>query len=53
LKLIRDDMVSSFAFNFDLRPYTKAAVDAQLAASEGRRAGLEAGAYTRPLLSST
>jgi len=48
LKLEFDDLLSSFAFNFNLRRYTMAAcLDTLL------RDGLEAGAYTRPLLSST
>jgi hypothetical protein len=48
LKLIYDGPLSNFAFNFNLRRYTKELVlflEAPVAS--------EAGAYTRPLLSST
>jgi hypothetical protein len=61
LTLEYDEVLSTFAFNFNLRRYMKAQVEAadeakagvQTQLSQATAEKLEAGAYTRPLLSST
>jgi len=58
LKLYYEEPASNFAFKFKLRRYIKAAEDAVAAAEAANAAvkaaeGIEAGAYTRPLFSST
>jgi hypothetical protein len=62
LNLTHDETLSSFAFNFNLRHYTKlrAVLDAvqrrrraRRAREQGSQGGVTAGAYTRPLFCST
>jgi len=57
LKLKRDELLSSFAFKFNLRRYIvegKALNDAEMLCDAAAAAGIdrEAGVYTRPLFSS-
>jgi hypothetical protein len=56
LKLKHDELLSSFAFHFKLRPYSLVAFGPEphtliVVSMEGTY--YKAGAYTRPLLSST
>ena len=56
MKLQYGEPLSNFAFNFNLRCYNEAKRDAEKDAEEASRAKLMvevAGAYTRPLFSST
>ena len=54
LKLTYDGLLSSFAFNFNLRHYlVVGVVEHQMRKVELKMRYFEAGAYTRPLFSST
>jgi len=53
LKLKYDTLRSSFAFNFNLRRFKKASEEEEKDGKGDKKTEKEAGAYTRPLFSST